>query len=664
MSLKNNPDFLQNLFRIEMNGEARHSYKFKSFRLDVAERQLLNEDTPVPLTPKAFDVLVYLVARSGHLVEKEELMQSVWADAFVEEANLTRTIHTLRKALGEDQNGNKFISTVAKKGYRFVAEVESDNRSESKSSIGGENGSAAYIWPDELEVGRVEAKIEQATAPAVNRKILKPIVFACLGLLLAGSLVAFIAFQWNAQPARNGQPVSIAVLPFRPLDLANRDEADDLFFADSLINQLSQEKNLKVRPLSAVRGYSDVKQDALAIGREQKVDYVLESNYVVRGERLRVTSQLFDVRSGSVEPVISLEADASDLFAAADNIVAKIGRDLLAKLEFKPLDLAPNRRTENEQAWKHYVHGMNLTNKRIREDSDKAIVEFENAIRIDPNYADAYVGLAYAHETSYVNGGIKADHCRAGKEAADRAIELAPSLGEAYSIKAMNTVTCERNPNESEELHRKALELAPNSAFVRRFYGIFLTSEGKGDESVAELKIAIDLDPNLPWTEKLLGRALYFANRYDEAIEQLKKTRQLDNTDPTQTAYLFRSYALKDDFAQAFEWFLVTEALKGSTQKEIDSFKQAYAEAGWPGVLRARLQRAELNEKEGRTNLTEIASLAAQLGDKDKAFKYLKKKEFLAKPEPDLGNLVIEPTFDSLRSDPRFESIVALNWLR
>ena len=124
MSLENFPNFLLNFSEREMNGEKKHFYQFKSFRLDVGERQLLHDNNAVPLTPKAFDVLVVLVERAGHLVEKDELLKSVWADSFVEEANVARIIHTLRKVLGEDGNGNKFIETVAKKGYRFVAEVD------------------------------------------------------------------------------------------------------------------------------------------------------------------------------------------------------------------------------------------------------------------------------------------------------------------------------------------------------------------------------------------------------------------------------------------------------------------------------------------------------------------------------------------------------------
>lgn len=142
MSLENYPSFLLNFSQCEMNGEAKHFYQFKSFRLDVEERQLLHLNLPVSLTPKAFDVLAARVERGGHLVEKDELLKLAWADSFVEEANVARIVHTLRKILGDDGNGNKYIETVAKKGYRFVVEVDEvrEDSRQSAAAVGSQDG--------------------------------------------------------------------------------------------------------------------------------------------------------------------------------------------------------------------------------------------------------------------------------------------------------------------------------------------------------------------------------------------------------------------------------------------------------------------------------------------------------------------------------------------
>src|SRR5262245_31583539 len=172
MSLENYPSFLLNFSEHGMDGEEKHSYRFKSFRLNLEERQLLHNNSPVPLTPKAFDVLAALVERSGHLVEKDELLKLVWADTIVEEANVARIVHTLRKVLGEDENSNKFIETVAKRGYRFVAKVSEVREptapksvDEKKDSLNGVEGPAA----DKFQIPPSKAD-ETVSQPAVKPK--------------------------------------------------------------------------------------------------------------------------------------------------------------------------------------------------------------------------------------------------------------------------------------------------------------------------------------------------------------------------------------------------------------------------------------------------------------------------------------------------------------
>ncbi len=211
MSLENFPSFLLNFSLREMNGEERHFYQFKSFRLDVGERQLLNDGIAVSLTPKAFDVLVALVERNGHLVEKDELLQIVWSDSFVEEANVARIVHTLRRNLGEDKNGNKFIETVAKKGYRFIAEVQvSENHSISpiveraaKNGDGSAIESAArtnkFVESGFADKNEDEVKIRSDT----DRKLSRKFISVCFGVVLIASIfsLGFYKFSKTANTA-------------------------------------------------------------------------------------------------------------------------------------------------------------------------------------------------------------------------------------------------------------------------------------------------------------------------------------------------------------------------------------------------------------------------------------------------------------------------------
>ncbi len=247
MSLENYPSFLLNLSECEMNGEEKHFYRFKSFRLDVAERQLLRNGETLPLTPKAFDVLAALVERGGHLVEKDELLKSVWADSFVEEANVPRIVHTLRKVLGEDENGNKFIETVAKKGYRFVAEVDEVREPIERNHENGNRNFAiaAENFPETIAAEKLP-EAEFQIPPPVTVETIVPlakeqqhttrVVLFTVGFLSAVFLLLLLSFNWQSKSSLNpNEPKSIAVLPLKSLKAENRDAIYELGIAEVLI---------------------------------------------------------------------------------------------------------------------------------------------------------------------------------------------------------------------------------------------------------------------------------------------------------------------------------------------------------------------------------------------------------------------------------------------
>ncbi len=460
------------------------------------------------------------------------------------------------------------------------------------------------------------------------------------------------------------------ILPFNSSDEGDRDELKVRGYALVLINQLKQSKSLNTVQYSAIKNFTDGKQDAVAIGKKLNAEYVLESNYKTSGGRLWITSELHNVNSGLVEETYSDEdIDLADKFKQLKTFVAGVEKKLVLKFNLEPFNFAQMRGTTNEEAQGFYFQGMNLTDKRRREDAEKAVLDFEEAIRLDPEYADAYVGLAYAHTTAKVNGADVPSHCAKAREAVERALNLDANLAEAYSILAMNQHSCLWQQTEAENSHRKAIELAPNSAFTHRFYGIFLTHLGRVDESVKEIKKAIELEQTSLFSRKQLGRALFFGRKYDDAIEQLKKTRELDSNDDEQSRFIYLAYEMKSDYENAFEWFLKTEEIKQAAQTEkteddkkaeINAWRKVYAESGWQGVLRRRLEFAEQMEKAGGDSFGEIASLAAQLGEKDKAFDYLGKE--IAKARLFATQVLVDPTLDTMRSDPRFDDLIRSRW--
>jgi len=663
MSLENSRDLLLNISEADMKREEIHSYRFKSFTLKPVERQLFDRDQLVSLTPKAFDILTLLIDNTGHLVTKEELMETIWADSFVEEANLARLVHTIRKTLGEDENGNKFIETVPTKGYRFVAEVEKiiAPREDRETFT---TDSSADFWPDRLES---PTPVDTQPVPApMGKKAASRWLFAGPAIIVVVGLVAaFTVWRNNSDStAAEVRPISIAVLPFRPISTAQRDIDYDLAFANSLIADLNQSKNLRVRPFSTMRPYTDVTQDPIDIGKERVVDYVLESNYFANGGRLQVTSNLFNIRTGSVDATFKYEGGDTDLYAAGRNVASKIVPQLLARLNL-PAVVPGNRGTENEAAWRSYVQGMILSNKRTVEDAEKGIDEFNNAIRLDPNYAMAYMGLAHAIQTKLTNGGKREELCGPAREAEKKALELDPTLGDAMVMLATNRMLCTWEIAEAEKEYRKAIDLSPNSAHVRRFYAVNITNEKRFDEALEHLRIARELDPGNTFNERLVGRVLFFAQRWDEAIEQSIKVRAVD-PEAEQTSFVYMAYEMKGDLDNAFKWFLDVKSLDGDSEQDLNAWRKTYAETGWKGVLQRRLDRALESEKTVNDInkhvrlLEEITTLSVQLGEYDQAFDYMNK----AVDSYVLfgGQLPVNPYLDPVRQDPRYKAIIARTW--
>jgi DNA-binding winged helix-turn-helix (wHTH) protein/TolB-like protein/Tfp pilus assembly protein PilF len=661
MSLENFPGFLLNFSEREMNGEAKHFYQFKSFRLDVAERQLLHNDKSVALTPKAFDVLAALVTRGGHLVEKDELLKLVWADSFVEEANVARIVHTLRRILGEDDNGNKFIETVAKKGYRFVAEV---SVSEPPAVAGGLTSIDDYdklmFQPEQLKPpATADGSDISQTPPVAKPKQTTRIVLLAVGFLSAAALIFLLSFNFQSASSVNPNEVkSIAVLPLKSLNAENRDAIYELGAADSLIHNLSSAKNLVVRHLGATQGYSEANKNPLAVGKEQKVDYVLASNYQITGGKIRITSQLINVSDGAIEEVFRDEQNISNIFAVQDAFAANVGRKILTKLNRESNNIAPKRYTISEEAYRLYLQGRVLTNRRSRKDAAKAIEYLEQAVKIDPNYALAYAVLANAYIAAGNFSDDASEQYAKAKAAIEKALAIDDNLAEAHAFAGEVKFISEWDFAGAEREFRRAVELDPNSAAAHQIYAIYLNSMGRFDEAIAENKIAIDLEPASVLSHRDYGMILCFARRYDEAIVQLERTIEMDANFRTAYGWLINAYKMKGENDKAFELFLRAPHRKDEPPEKLGLWKEIYAKAGWRGIHLRQVEEAKAKEKNIHIPYWELVNPYLDLGDKEQAIAHL--EELFQKGERGWiwTTLKVNPKFDLIRSDPRFEAIV------
>src|SRR5580658_4262828 len=380
-------------------------YEFGPYRLDVRERTLLLDGRTVALTPKAFDTLIVLIRNQPKVVSKEELLATVWPGTFVEDGILAQNILTLRKVLQNPE----WIETVPKRGYRF----------------------AINVMPPVAATA-----VEPAPAsPPASLHFPRWWFSATVIILMLVAAMALVATRWERPKARIR---SLAVLPFRTID--EEPPHLGLGLADVLINRLGMLSELTVRPTSAVRKFADgVAPDPLAAGRELGVDAVLEGNLQRDGERVRVTVQLLRVSDGASLWSGKFDQPYRDLFTLEDAIAGQVADGLVLDLTAPERVRLRRRYTENSEAWQAYLRGRYLWSRRTSEAYSKAILEFEEAARIDPNYALAYAGLAdaYALLGSNPNQSLpRAEAMEKARAAALKSIALDADLAEAHTALA------------------------------------------------------------------------------------------------------------------------------------------------------------------------------------------------------------------------------------
>lgn len=598
-------------------------YEFGEFRLDAARQMLysVRAETWTPLTSRVFDTLLFLVTHPGVVISRATLMKAVWPDVIVEDNNLDQSISALRQLLGERDGEHPYIVTVRGRGYRFVAPIN-------------------VIAPPETD-----DRPRRAARPALWLAG----VFAAATVLV---LVVFASRKDDSLPVAADEPQTLAVLPFRPMISAERDESLEFGIAETLIAQLHTEQ-MAVRPLSAVRRYADPEEDALQAGRALGVSSVLEGHLQRDGTRLRVSVRLLDVGSGRQLWADRFDEDVTDIFSVQDAIAAKVRAALLPGLA--PETTTYVRPTSDPEAYQLYASGRFLRRRADEDGLRRAIIQFERAIERDPDFALAYVGLAECHSILGVFG-ILAPHDTFPRaiEAIDRALELAPDLAEAHASLGHVKVQYENDWTGGEAALRHAIRLNPNFAPAQQWLGILLAASGQFEEGLDQLRIAQSLEPSSALYSALVGLLLTYQRRYDQAIVQLTRTLDMAPDFPTAHAYIAFAYIRRGDFDLALA-HLDRMPLKAPGSAAYRG--QLYALSGRPDEARAEILRlAELSSYQ-YVAAYDIATIHAALGDVDQAFHWLE-LAFMDRSQL-IGWVPWDPVFDGLRDDPRYPGIVA-----
>lgn len=643
-----------------MGEQESNFYEFGGFRLDAGERVLHRDRDLVPLTPKVFDILLALVERGGHIVEKDDLMKRVWPDTFVEEGNLTQNVSLLRKALGENPGSPQFIETVARRGYRLVADVRAGGEDLPAPAQGEKTEppsqlSAAAILEPAGTNGNGSVTVTAGVPATRAIGFRKPAFLLGVGAVLVAVIgVAYFTGLGKAG-AGAGNPIdSIAVLPF--VDDAGGTDAEYLNdkIADSLINSLSKLPKLRVVPRSVVANYKGRDIDPRQVGRDLNVRAVVTGRVHRYGDTISIQADLIDL-----ENVAQIWGQLYDRKLADMLLVQEdISRDIFENLRLK-LNVEEQKHLE---AYRFYLKGRNAWNKRTAEGLQQGINLFQKAIDTDPNYAPAYAGLADCYNMLVVYGASQPkDGFPKAKEAAIKALEIDESLAEAHTSLAFIKFRWDRDRVEAEREFQQAIKLKPNYAPAHQWYSSFLIALERFDEAIAEAKRTEELEPLSFTASSHLGWIYYLAGQSDRAIEQCTKILKLDPSSFPARRYRGLAYEQKGMYREAIDEFQKGVKVSGSPLM-LALLGHAYAASGQK--VEAQRVLSELGDLQGRRYVSSytVAAIYAGLGDKDQAFKWLEK----AYEERDvwLMNLKVDPVFARIRSDKRFPDLLARAGLR
>src|SRR3984957_5219207 len=637
-----------------MGTSVNHLYEFGTFQLDPPERLLLCDGQPIPMPPKAFDLLVVLVERSGHLVEKEELLKAVWPGSFVEEGNLSVTISVLRKALNDDRGMHKYIETVSKRGYRFVADVREIGEPENVPAS-----------PPRLEP---QASIQESTPPQqVAAAVLRSGTIRARKIFLGSVLAAVVALSGflllMRMAARRGNGSnqiqgavtihSLAVLPFQNLGARGGDEYLGLGMADALITRLGNTGKIIVRPTSSIQKYAEKQLSPQAAGQEQGVDAVLDGRIQRAADRVRLTVQLIRVRDGVQLWGESFEKEYTDIFALEDSLSERVAQSIRLKLTGEETRRFTKRSTEKPEAYEAYVKGRYFWNKRTEKALIKGLEYFRQAIALDPTFAEAYVGVA----DSYATLGLYAmlppkEAFPAAKEAAKRALEINDGLAEAHATLGFIHFYYDWNTTEAGTEFRRALADNPNYAMAHSWYGETLAAMGQYQEAIAETQHALEDDPLSLIIGSNAGWTLCLAGKYDQAIETLKKTIEIDPGFPRAHFRLGRAYEQKQMYQEAIAELLEAVALSGGDPNYEGSLGHVYAVSNNAKEARKVLLDLEDRRRGQYVPAYAIALIYAGLRDQDRAFNWLEKA--YEDRSNSMAYLGADPELSALHSDPRF----------
>jgi TolB-like protein/DNA-binding winged helix-turn-helix (wHTH) protein/Tfp pilus assembly protein PilF len=620
---------------------AETTVRFAGFELNLKTGELRQDGVAIRLQPQPTLILTLLVSRPGSLVTREEIQQRVWGtETFIDfDTGLNSAIRQIRHALKDDTEAPRFIETVPRRGYRFLAPLEKIEN----------NGREPAVQP-------LATPYRSDTIHAAKPRAWRHAKWLLAGGVMLASLLVIVIWPWLSR-GRGDAIDSVAVLPF--VNASTDPDAEYLSdgIPETLIGQLSQIPRLKVMARSTVFRYKGANVDPQKVGRELNVRAVLTGRVLQRGEMLTISMELMDVRDGSQLWGKQYNRKLADTLAVQEDIAREVTDKLrlrLASVEEKRLTAHV---TENVEAYQLYLKGRYHWNKRTPDGIQKAIESFQQAIEKDPGYALAYAGLADCYHVP-ANPLPPRKKMPLAKAASMKALQLDDTLVEAHTSLARVLFVYEWDWPAAEKEFKRAIELNSRYAPAHQWYGGYLTATGRFREADAEKKRALELEPLSLVINFEVGLASYFSRNYNQAIDQFQKTLELDSNFPPPHTFLAAAYEQKGMLKEATTAFqkAITITQGPARTQATAGLGYVYAVSGRKAEARKILAELQSLSEHRYVPATDTALIYAGLGDKDKAFAWLDKA--YEEHSFSLSNLKVEPRFDPLRSDPRFADLL------
>jgi TolB-like protein/DNA-binding winged helix-turn-helix (wHTH) protein/tetratricopeptide (TPR) repeat protein len=624
-------------------------YFFDDVVVDRANFSVRKLDKTRTLTPRAFDVLVYLIEQRGRVVNKQELFEQIWKESFVTDSALAREIKEIRRALGDEAGAPRYIETVHKRGYRFIAELKPGNPGPAEEV--NEVAPGGNFVGSETEAREAEQTPVSPSADRVkNYRI--GLLLTLIAVLMTGGVIYYFAI--GGRPAID----SVAVIPF--LNVSGDPDAEFLSdgITNSIANALAQVPRLRVVPLSKSARYKGGEEDPQETGRALGVGAVLTGRVVLNGDRLQIQTELIDVTEVARLWGGQYDRKLSDILVVQGEIAREVSEKLHLRLSGEEKKRLGKSGTDNPEAYQLYLKGQYFWNKRTPEGLKKSIEYYRQAIDLDPGYALAYVGLAGPYG---VMGGLSLLPPEEGfgksRTALAKALELDDSLAEAHYGLAIVKLLYEWDWAGAEREFNRARELDANLALPHGLYSYYLI-QGRVQEAVAEAKRVLAQDPlSLPFNRDL-SEAMYCARQPDQTIAQCQQMIEMDPSYPLTRLYLGLAYEQKRMYEKAIAELTQSVALSKGNPEQIGALGYIYAVSGRRGEAQKLLAQLQELSKQRYVQATSFALIHTGLGEKDRAFEWLRK----AYEDRDVGlahlYLRAYPLWDSLRSDARFEELL------